>query len=136
MTGLKSRKQIKRITVTHSTCKCLDSLETKVAKPGRCGDRIVTFVVQVKDSYGATAICGGTSAPDGVHACPTATVDPFTGSIIELLDELDKATTSVSLKKNVISSSDMLTKTMAVTAAKGDKCLVRTALSLRGNLPE
>ena len=83
-------------------------------------------MVQVKDSYGATATCGGTSAPDGVHACPTAIVDPFTGSITELLQELDKATTSVVLKQNLISSGDILTKTMSVTTAKGGKCPVRT----------
>ena len=91
-------------------------------------------MVQVKDSYGATSICGGTSAPDDVSACPTAMVDPFTGSIEELLQELDKATTSVALEQNLISSSDMLTQTMAVTTAKGDKCLVSTAFSLCGHV--
>ena len=110
--------------------KHLYSLKTKVARPGSCGDRIVTLVVQVKDSYGATSTCGGMSAPDDVHACPTAMVHPYTGTIDELLKELEKAAKSVSDGKNAISSSDMLTQTMAVKTAKGDKCLVSTVPSL------
>ena len=84
----------------------------------------MTFVVQVKDSYGATATCGGKSHPEGVHACPTAAVDPFTGSKAELLADLQSATTSVGQNENLISSSDMLAKTMAVNTARGQKCLV------------
>ena len=129
-TGSHWRKHTKTIPCAHLTPKHLCSLDTKVTKPGACGDRIVTFVVQVKDSYGATSTCGGTSAPDGVHACPTAKVEPFTGSINDLLEELEKASASVSQGKNTISSSDMLTKTMAVKTAKGEKCLVSTAPSL------
>ena len=83
--------------------------------------------MQVKDSYGATSTCGGTSAPDGVHLCPTAMVDPFTGSIDDLLEELEKATTSVNRKQNLVSSSDMLAQTMAVKTAKGDTCPVSAA---------
>ena len=84
--------------------------------------------MQVKDSYGATAICGGASAPDDVSTCPTAMVDPFTGSIDDLLEELEKAVTS--LKRNVASSSDILSRTMAVKTAKGDKCLVSACSNL------
>ena len=102
--------------------KCFRSFEAKFAKPGKCGDRIVTIVVQVKDSYGATAICGGTSHPEGVHACPTAVVDPFAGSTKELLEDLKKATKSVEREENFVSSSDMLAKTMAVKKARGEKC--------------
>ena len=80
----------------------------------------MTIVVQVKDSYGATAICGGTSHPEGVHACPTAVVDPFAGTTKELLEDLKRATESVG--QNLISSSDMLAKTMAVKKARGEKC--------------
>ena len=61
-------------------------------------------------------------------------VDPFTGSIDDLLEELEKATTSVNRKQNFFSSSDMLTKTMAVTTASGDKCLVSTSFSLCGHV--
>ena len=86
--------------------------------------------MQVKDSYGATSTCGGTSAPDGVHLCPTAMVDPYPGSIIDLLEELEKAATSVSEGKNAISSSDMLAQIMAVKTAMGDKCSVSAALPL------
>lgn len=100
--------------------KCFRSFEAKFAKPGKCGDRIVTIVVQVKDSYGATAICGGTSHPEGVHPCPTAVVDPFAGTTKELLEDLKKATESVG--QNLFSSSDMLAKTMAVKKARGEKC--------------
>ena len=82
----------------------------------------MTIVVQVKDSYGATAICGGTSHPKGVYACPTAAVDPFAGSTADLLKDLEKATKSVERKANFISSSDMLAKTMAVKKARGEKC--------------
>ena len=83
--------------------------------------------MQVKDSYGATSTCGGSSAPDGVHLCPTAVVDPFTGSINDLLEELEKATTSVFLKQNLVSSSDLLAQAMAVKTAKGDTCPVSAA---------
>ena len=100
------------------------SLETKVAKPGGCGDRTITFVVQVKDSYGATSVCGGTSHPEGIYACPTANVDPFAGSKEDLLADLEVATTSVSRNRNFFSSSDMLSKTMAVNTARGETCLV------------
>ena len=105
--------------------KCFCSFEAKFAKPGRCGDRIVTIVVQVKDTYGATAICGGASHPEGVYACPTAVVDPFAGSTADLLADLEEATKSVERKANFVSSSDMLTKTMAVKTARGGNCLVR-----------
>ena len=83
--------------------------------------------MQVKDSYGATANCGGAFAPDDVSACPTAVVDPFTGSIDDLLEELEKATTSVNRKQNLVSSSKMLAQTMAVKTAKGDTCPVSAA---------
>ena len=89
----------------------------------------MTIVVQVKDSYGATAICGGTSHPKGVYACPTAAVDPFAGSTADLLKDLEKATESVERKAGFISSSDMLAKTMAVKKARGGKCLVSSRLS-------
>ena len=89
----------------------------------------MTIVVQVKDSYGATAICGGTSHPEGVHPCPTAVVDPFAGTTKDLLDDLKKATESVERKAGFISSSDMLAKAMAVKTARGGKCLVSIWLS-------
>ena len=83
--------------------------------------------MQVKDAHGATTTCGGTSAPDGVYLCPTAMVDPYPGSIIDLLEELDKAAKSVFLKQNLVSSSNMLAQTMAVKTAKGDACPVSAA---------
>ena len=84
----------------------------------------MTVVVQVKDSYGATAICGGTSHPEGVYACPTVAVDPFAGSTADLLADLKYATESVARKANFFSSSDMLAKTMAVKTARGEECPV------------
>lgn len=89
----------------------------------------MTIVVQVKDSYGATAICGGTSHPEGVYPCPTAAVDPFAGSTADLLADLEAATKSVERKANVVSSSDIFAKTMAVKTARGEKCLVSSWLS-------
>ena len=84
----------------------------------------MTVVVQVKDTYGATATCGGTSHPEGVHPCPTVAVDPFAGSTADLLQDLKRATASVAREANLFSSSDMLAKAMAVKTARGRKCPV------------
>ena len=100
------------------------SLQAQFARPGRCGDRLVTVVVQVKDTYGATATCGGRSHPEGVHPCPTVWVDPFAGSTADLVRDLRAATASVERKANVFSSSDMMAKVMAVKTARGESCPV------------
>ena len=81
-------------------------------------------MVQVKDTYGATATCGGTSHPEGVYPCPTVAVDPFAGSTADLLQDLQAATASVAREANLFSSSDMLAKAMAVKTARGEECPV------------
>ena len=107
-------------------------LDVKLTKPGGCDDRIVTLVEEVKDSFGAMAICGGTSHPASVHACPTVTVLPFPGTRQELLEDLRAATSSMQRSANLLSGSQLLAMTTAVSTAFGDKCqsLVSFALFL------
>ena len=105
-------------------------LKVKLTKPGGCDDRIVTLVEEVKDSYGAMAICGGTSHPASVHACPTVTVLPFPGPRGELLEDLRAATSSMQRSANLLSGSQLLAMTIAVTTAFGDKCQSPVSLAL------
>ena len=103
-------------------------LKVKLTKPGGCDDRIVTLVEEVKDSYGAMAICGGTSHPASVHACPTVTVLPFPGRREDLLKDLRAARSS--MQRNLLSGSQLLAMTIAVSTAFGDKCQSPVSLAL------
>ena len=103
-------------------------LKVQLTKPGGCPDRIVTLVVQVTDAYGAMSICGGTSCPKDVHACPTAKVLPFPGTPEKLIAELEDATSSFA--RNLLSGSELLAKTIAVKTAIGDKCQVPMSLGI------
>ena len=90
----------------------------------------MTLLVEVKDSYGAMAICGGTSHPASVHACPTATVLPFPGTREDLLEDLRAATSSMQRSANLLSGSQLLAMTIAVSTAFGDKCQSPVSLAL------
>ena len=97
-------------------------------KPGGCNGRIVTLIVQVKDSYGATSVCGGTSHPENIHACPTAEVLPFPDGVQELMKDLQNAKDSITGGSNAVSSSELLAQTMAIKTAFGDDCAVPVSL--------
>ena len=95
----------------------VDSLVTTVPVPGRCGDRLMTIVVEATDSLGASSSCG-----DGQNnQCSTITVHKFGGTQADLIDILK--TTVAGADTGVSSSSDVLQAVMAVQKAYGVECL-------------
>ena len=98
-------------------------------KPGGCNGRIVTLIVQVKDLYGATSVCGGTSHPENVYPCPTAEVLPYPDGEAMLLEDLRSAKESIAGGSNAVSSSELLAQTMAIKTAFGDDCGVSVSFA-------
>ena len=95
----------------------VDSLVTTVPVPGRCGDRLMTIVVEATDSLGASSSCG-----DGQNnQCSTITVHKFGGTQTDLINMLK--TTVSGADTGVSSSSDVLQAVMAVQKAYGVECL-------------
>ena len=94
-----------------------DSLITTLPEPGRCGDRLLTIVVEVMDRLGARSTCGeALSAP-----CAQLEVHPYGGTQTELIQSLQE-TTKESIA-GISTGGDILQAVMAVQKAFGADCL-------------